>query len=203
MVPEYPPLDEMTLRQLRRVASQYSISRYSRMRKTQLIEAITQAMGVSGNFKSIIKEEKPVEAAKFELGQANPIEDILGSVDDGLGDLPGGYGENRITLLPRDPQWAYAYWDIPNESKEDLRRQGGQQLALRLYDVTDIDLNSQGAHSVQEYLCDELAREWYLPIPVSDRDYVIDIGYRCADGRWLVLARSPLVRIPPVYPSDW
>ena len=203
MVPEYPPLDEMTLRQLRRVASQYSISRYSRMRKTQLIEAITQAMGVSGNFKSTIKEEKPVEAAKFELGQANPIEDILGSVDDGLGDLPGGYGENRITLLPRDPQWAYAYWDIPNESKEYLRRQGGQQLALRLYDVTDIDLNSQGAHSVQEYLCDELAREWYLPIPVSDRDYVIDIGYRCADGRWLVLARSPLVRIPPVYPSDW
>lgn len=203
MVPEYPPLDEMTLRQLRRVASQYSISRYSRMRKTQLIEAITQAMGVSGNFKSIIREEKPVEVAKFELGQANPSEDILGSVDDGIGDLPGGYGENRITLLPRDPQWAYAYWDIPNESKEALRRQGGQQLALRLYDVTDIDLNSQGAHSVQEYLCDELAREWYLPIPVSDRDYVIDIGYRCADGRWLVLGRSPLVRIPPVYPSDW
>jgi hypothetical protein len=91
----------------------------------------------------------------------------------------------------------------PTNQKKDLRRQGGQQLALRLYDVTDIDLNSQGAHSVQEYLCDELAREWYLPIPVSDRDYVINIGYRCADGRWLVLARSPLVRIPPVYPSDW
>ncbi|NES63859.1 MAG: Rho termination protein, partial [Okeania sp. SIO2D1] len=26
---------------------------------------------------------------------------------------------------------------------------------------------------------------------------------RCADGRWLVLARSSPVRIPPVYPSDW
>jgi len=38
---------------------------------------------------------------------------------------------------------------------------------------------------------------------VSDRDYVIDIGYRCADGRWLILARSSRVRIPPVYPSDW
>jgi hypothetical protein len=48
-----------------------------------------------------------------------------------------------------------------------------------------------------------LAREWYLPIPVSDRDYVVDIGYRCADGRWLVLARSVPVRVPPVYPSDW
>jgi hypothetical protein len=105
--------------------------------------------------------------------------------------------------MPRDPQWAYAYWDVPNEHKEELRRQGGQQIALRLYDVTDINLEYQAPHSVQEYLCDELAREWYLPLPVSDRDYVLDIGYRCADGRWLVLARSAPVRVPPVYPSDW
>jgi uncharacterized protein len=207
MAPERPPLEEMTLRQLRQVASQYNISRYSRMRKTQLIEAITRAMQASGVFTPsstvIVQEEQQVEASKFELGQSEPIEDNLASVDDGLGDLPGGYGESRITILPRDPQWAYAYWDIPNDAKEELRRQGGQQLALRLYDVTDIDLNTGGAHSIQEYLCDELAREWYMPIPVSDRDYALDIGYRCADGRWLVLARSSTVRIPPVYPSDW
>lgn len=92
--------------------------------------------------------------------------------------------------MPRDPQWAYTYWDIPNERKEEMRRQGGQQLALRIYDVTDINLEYQSPHSIQEYPSDELAREWYLPIPVSDRDYVVDIGYRCADGRWLVLARS-------------
>jgi hypothetical protein len=76
-------------------------------------------------------------------------------------------------------------------------------LALRIYDVTDINLEYQSPHSIQEYPCDELAREWYLPIPVSDRDYVVDIGYRCADGRWLVLARSAPVHVPPVYPSDW
>jgi len=40
-------------------------------------------------------------------------------------------------------------------------------------------------------------------MPVSDRDYVVDIGYRCADGRWLILARSAPVHVPPVYPSDW
>ncbi|NET50474.1 MAG: DUF4912 domain-containing protein, partial [Merismopedia sp. SIO2A8] len=113
------------------------------------------------------------------------------------------YGESRVVLMPRDPQWAYTYWDIPNEHKEDLRRQGGQQLALRIYDVTDINLDYQSPHSIQEYPCDELAREWYLPIPVSDRDYAVDIGYRCADGRWLVLARSAPVHVPPVFPSDW
>ncbi len=105
--------------------------------------------------------------------------------------------------MPRDPQWAYAYWDTPNDHKEDLRRQGGERLALRLYDVTNVDLANQAPHSMQQFDCDELAREWYLQIPVSDRDYQVEIGYLAGDGRWLVLARSNTVRIPPVYPSDW
>jgi len=74
---------------------------------------------------------------------------------------------------------------------------------LRLYDVTDLNIEYQSPHSIQEYPCDELAREWYLPMPVSDRDYVVDIGYRCYDGRWLLLARSIPVHVPPVYPADW
>lgn len=206
MTTERPPLEEMTLRQLRRVASAYGVSRYSRMRKEQLLEAIQtiQRMQAGNNPSTQLEAQLAVEAGKFELGQTEDfLPDELVGVDEGLGDFPGGYGESRIVLLPRDPQWAYAYWDIPNDHKDELRRQGGQQLALRIYDVTDINLDNQSPHSIQEYPIDELAREWYLPIPVSDRDYVIDIGYRCGDGRWLVLARSATVSIPPVYPSDW
>ncbi|MFW6264340.1 MAG: DUF4912 domain-containing protein [Cyanobacteriota bacterium] len=212
MSKERPPLEEMTLRQLRKVASQYNISRYSRMRKAQLLaeiqkierEKFTTSPSITPSISSTSTEaQEAVEAAKFELGQEDPTGGTLASVDEGLPDLPEGYGESRIVLMPRDPQWSYAYWDIPNEHKEELRRQGGQQLALRLYDVTDISLEYQSPHSVQEYPCDELAREWYLPIPVSDRDYVVEIGYRCPDGRWLKLASSAPVRVPPVYPSDW
>ena len=208
MAKERPPLEEMTLRQLRRVASEYAISRYSRMRKSQLLAAIQQIQRtkfsvISPSTPSKLEAQEAVEAAKFELGQEDRQGGSYADVDEGLADLPAGYGESRVVLMPRDPQWAYTYWDIPNDHKEDLRRQGGQQLALRIYDVTDINLEYQSPHSIQEYPCDELAREWYLPIPVSDRDYTVDIGYRCADGRWLVLARSIPVRIPPVYPSDW
>ncbi|AVH67492.1 Rho termination protein [Nostoc sp. 'Peltigera membranacea cyanobiont' 213] len=205
MAKERPPLEEMTLRQLRRVASEYSISRYSRMRKSQLLASIleVQRSKTSLSPSRSLEAQETVEAAKFELGQEDRTGGSLADVDEGLADLPSGYGESRIVLLPRDPQWAYTYWDIPNEHKEELRRQGGQQLALRIYDVTDIDTEYQSPHSIQEYPADELAREWYLPVPVSDRDYAIDIGYRAADGRWLVLARSTRVHIPPVYPSDW
>ncbi|MEH2237687.1 DUF4912 domain-containing protein [Nostoc sp.] len=205
MAKERPPLEEMTLRQLRKVASEYSISRYSRMRKSQLLASIqeVQRSKTSLSPSRSLEAQETVEAAKFELGQEDRTGGSLADVDEGLADLPSGYGDSRIVLLPRDPQWAYTYWDVPNEHKEELRRQGGQQLALRIYDVTDINIEYQSPHSIQEYPADELAREWYLPVPVSDRDYVIDIGYRAADGRWLVLARSTKVHIPPVYPSDW
>jgi uncharacterized protein len=192
------PLVDMTLRQLRRVASVLGVSRYSRMRKDQLLASILEKQGTVDS-RTLV--ETINEAVAAEPGP--DVYEDLADVDEGLPDLPGGYGESRIFLLPRDPQWAYAYWDIPSTHKEEMRSQGGQQLALRLYDVTDLDINTQAAHNMQEYPCDEMAREWYMPIPVSDRDYMLEIGYRAWDGRWLVLARSATMRVPPVYPSDW
>ncbi|WP_283752408.1 DUF4912 domain-containing protein, partial [Roseofilum acuticapitatum] len=203
-----PPLSEMTLRQLRKVASEYQIHRYSRMRKSELLEAIIKAQNSTDTSMNNHIQTEPTDAqetvgaAKFEMGNSFN-QKVLASVDEGLTDLPNGYGQPCIVLMPRDPQWAYAYWDIDNEQKQQLRIQGGQQLALRIYDVTDLNINYESPHSMQEYPCDELAREWYIPIPISDRIYVVDIGYRCADGRWLILARSSPVTIPPIYPSDW
>ena len=207
MAINHPPLETMTLRQLRVLASEYSVSRYSRMRKEELVKAIAAAeaevSSSTGNMPSPeMASIESVSANKFHTGGARDTYE-LADVDADLGELPGGYGESRITLLPRDPQWSYTYWDVPNDHKEELRRQGGQQLALRLYDVTDLDFNTQGYHSLQEFPIDELAREWYLPIPVSDRSYIVQVGYRTSDGRWLSLASSASVTIPPTYPSDW
>lgn len=203
----------MTLRQLRRVASACQVSRYSRMRKSELLEAIRQAEQAQGlaeispqaspAMNADNQEQEIVEAAKFNVGQVKPAIAELADVDAGLEELPEGYGDSRIVLLPRDPQWSYVYWDVPNEYRESKRQQGGSQIALRLYDITDINLGSQKPHSMQEYACDELTQEWYMPIPVSDRDYMVELGYRCDDGRWLSLVSSARIHIPPVYPSDW
>lgn len=210
MARERPPLEEMTLRQLRKVAAELEISRYSRMRKSQLladIQTILMAQeSASSQVDNINSEtQEIVEASKFALGSEETEENLepLAAIDKSMGDLPSGYGESRIVLLPRDPAWAYVYWDVPHSQKEELRRQGGQQLALRLYDATDVNLDYQTPNNLQEYNSDELAREWYLPIPISDRDYVAELGYRCADGRWLVLTRSKVVHVPPVFQSDW
>lgn len=196
-------LEEMTLRQLRTVAQQYKVSRYSRMTKSELIEAIQEAQvqQLTSRRSRGLEAQAEVEDTKFRVGASESVD--LTDIDADLGDLPAGYGESRIVILPRDPQWAYVYWDVPGEHKDALRSQGGQQLALRLHDVTDVYFDGYNAHSVQEFPIDELAREWYLPLPVSDRDFIVDVGYRTGDGRWLVLARSASVKVPPMYPSDW
>ncbi|MBE9028678.1 DUF4912 domain-containing protein [filamentous cyanobacterium LEGE 11480] len=156
-----------------------------------------------------------VEATKYDVGQADPATAAsrfsstdmnaaaLADVDDDLPDLPDGYGDPRIVLIPRDPQWAYAYWDVPEEMRRPLRAQGGKQLALRLYDVTDVQDNNYQPHSMVQHAVDELAQNWYLEIPVSDRDYLVELGYVADADEWLSLVRSNSVRIPPVYPSDW
>lgn len=209
MAPD-PSLQEMTLRQLRNQAMQLEISRYSRMSKVQLIQSIREAradlFGISKETIPDPQDKEVVASTKFHAGGAQDRV-RLAAVDTELGELPEGYGRSRIVLLPRDPHWAYAYWDIPNEAKESLRQQGGQQLTLRLIDVTDLDPDlgsgSSGSSTTQEYPCTEVAREWYLPIPVSDRFYEVEIGYRTAAGEWLGLARSAAITVPPSHPSDW
>lgn len=161
------------------------------------------AMAAGGALTEEERAQTEVEAAKFDLGQTDLSSEELASVDESLPDLPVGYGESWITLLPRDPQWAYTYWDVPDEHRQALRQQGGQRLALRFYDVTDVDVSFQNPHSLQQYDCDEMARDWYIPVPISDRNYIVEIGYVAGDGRWLMLARSNPVRIPPIYPVDW
>lgn len=196
-VPPMPQINEPQPERSAIVESEPSISGVT------ALGGVGLAAGLVGLANRGDSPQTEVEAARFDVGQTDLSSETLASVDEGLAELPDGYGESRIVLMPRDPQWAYAYWDVPNVHKSELRNQGGQNLVLRLYDVTDVNLAHQSPHSLQRFECDELARDWYVPIPVSDRDYLVEIGYLTRDGRWLMLARSLPVRVPPVYPSNW
>ncbi|MEH1977263.1 MAG: DUF4912 domain-containing protein [Nostoc sp.] len=109
--------------------------------------------------------------------------------------------ESSIVLTPRTPKWAYVSWHISKTQSEALQQQGASQLVVRLYDVTGIDLSYQSPQLVQQYECEEVARDRFVAIPVSDRDYIVEIGY-IADSHayggklpWLLIARSPNVRV--------
>ncbi|WP_392532069.1 DUF4912 domain-containing protein [Nostoc sp. C117] len=117
---------------------------------------------------------------------------VVRETADGLVDAEP---ESSIVLTPRTPKWAYVSWYIAETNKQALREQGGSQLAVRLYDVTGIDLSYQNPQLVQQYECEEVTSDRFVAIPVSDRDYMAEIGYVAEGDRWLTIARSANIRV--------
>lgn len=104
-------------------------------------------------------------------------------------------GESRMILTPRNTQSAYAYWEIPHDVQEDLRRQGRRGLKMRLYDVTNTDTDLHPATLVHELNCVEREPDLHVPIPAANRDYYAEIGYPTTDDGWYKVASSPQVRV--------
>jgi phosphate transport system substrate-binding protein len=115
---------------------------------------------------------------------------------------PVAIEKGRMILVPRDCKNAYAYWEVSEAEKAALRRQGGEKLALRVYDVTDIDLDKQPAHGMEQYDCREADPDLQVPIPIDDRDYLAELGYVTPEGNWLTLVRSEHIHVPACPPVN-
>jgi phosphate transport system substrate-binding protein len=136
-------------------------------------------------------------------GQANPGQAC--SMDAIAREAPNGC---RLVIMPRVPKRAvmgvpqnnepraYVYWDLPMPARQMAQAQGGQQLVLRVYDATNIDLDHQAAHSFRQYPIADDDRDRVLSVPQGDRDYVAEIGYLTQDLRMLPLVRSTYAHVP-------
>ena len=165
-------LARMTLRQLRQVASELGVALYSRKTKEELMSAIG---------------ERQADLSSVEQEYSSP---------------PALRDETRVVFLPRDPQWAYVFWEISETDRQRAFKDGASQLCLRVADVTGISNGGVHPHTLQEVPVDSHATEWYLPVPLSDRDYRVELGYRISGGGWISLAFSSVARVPALHPSE-
>jgi len=118
-----------------------------------------------------------------------------------MGAAPRPRLETSVVFLPRDPQWAYVYWEISAEDRQNALATKAEQLVLRVCDVTGLPAGSVHLHTLQELLVNAQAQEWFVPVPMADRDYQVELGYRMAGGGWLSLAVSAPARMPAAGPS--
>ena len=122
-------------------------------------------------------------------------------VEDTTADPVNLDGEQSIVLKPRNAEWAYATWYISETCQQALANHDISQLALRLYDVTNLDLSYQTPQFVEEYEI-ESGIELYVAIPHSDHDYIAEIGYVTQGDRWITITRSDRVRVFDTPPED-
>lgn len=203
-----------TLQQLRQLARSLRIAGYSRLNGS----ALKQAVGLM----STRDEATPLELLQSDApdirGDASPLQ-AGPSVDAHSTDAPSTGGEtsdsrsavghqhdgsgsgSSVTFIPRDPQWAYAFWQISAQDRCRAEAAGADLLCLRLADVTGLPPGSVHPHTLQEVVVDASGCEWFLPVPVCDRDYRVELGYRLPGGGWFPLALSSVARIPADGPS--
>ncbi len=121
-------------------------------------------------------------------------------------EIPQRYNDNKIVLLARDPYWCYAYWDISpdfmGEKAKEAGKSGNYDLVLRVYDVTDIVFNGGNAHKFIDIKVSGDSNNWYINVWASDRSYIVDLGFKTSDGRFILIARSNAVSTPRDRVSD-
>ncbi|HJW85656.1 MAG TPA: DUF4912 domain-containing protein [Syntrophales bacterium] len=116
-------------------------------------------------------------------------------------ELPDAYGDNRIVLMVRDPEWLFTYWELRQDVIDSARNTliplaEGAKTILRVYDVTDIIFNGYNAHKYFDIEVAGGVRSWYIHAGEPNRSFCVDIGFLAPDGTFRVLSRSNIVRTP-------
>ena len=116
-------------------------------------------------------------------------------------ELPSYDTTSRITLIPKDPSWIYAYWEIADSSIEDVKRQlggnlDGTKFIVRMYDVTCKDFNGFNANHWFDIEVGRYSNNWYVNIWNDNASYCGEIGIFHNSGRFFPMARSNFVHTP-------
>jgi hypothetical protein len=122
------------------------------------------------------------------------------------GELPWGYGENRITVIVRDPDSAYLYWEMDDEGIATARSRLGPAGArgwcnLRIYDTTGSDFDGTNANDYFDLTVDRADREYYLMIRRPSSSMHAEVGIKTDEGFFQPIARSGRADFPRNAPS--
>jgi len=123
-------------------------------------------------------------------------------------DIPWGYGKDRVTALPVDPERLFVYWEVTEEGLERARKTlgaaaDGAWLNLRIYDTTGRIFDGWNAHATIDQGLDRSTRQWFFHIGKPSSEAIVEIGLLARDGGFAKIARSGRVEFPRHDPVAW
>ena len=121
-------------------------------------------------------------------------------------ELPGGYDQDKIALMVRDPWWLHTYWEVRWATFERYKSELGDNFykarrVLRVYDVSNIIFNGSNAHQYFDIHVNEYSSNWYIDAGGPGKSWCVDYGLLLPDGRFVTIVRSNVVHTPIVGPS--
>ncbi len=122
-----------------------------------------------------------------------------------LSDLPERYGDHRLAVLARDPNWAYAYWDLDAARVRDLLKKTGQsstnaRWVLRVYSAALHPVEEKGHYF--DIDIDVKTGSYYLDLSRPGARFTVEIGVMDASDMFRATAQSNPVILPLDHPSE-
>lgn len=98
--------------------------------------------------------------------------------------IPEVYADTQISLLLRDPFWAFSFWDINPLDLSRIKEQFSSiELFLRVYELENDYDQVQDALNSFEIPIKESDTSWYVNLPTPGRWYSVDLlCYCCQDA---------------------
>jgi hypothetical protein len=119
-----------------------------------------------------------------------------GHVNDGLGELPRGYGDGRLVPLVRDPHTLFVYWDFSLlQIEQTFADLGPARAALQLWQARN------GGELVREQEVHLDSRSWYLRDLPAGVELRVELWALGEKGARMLRAARP-IKLPPAAPSD-
>jgi hypothetical protein len=139
------------------------------------------------------------EPTKFDLGQKRDVEPPREHI-------PWGYGRDRVTAMPVDPDRLYVYWEVTDDAMAAARRGLGAAgesawLNLRVYDVTGRIFDGTNAHHYLDHRVERHDRQWFLTIGRPASTACVEVGMKSSEGYFVRIARSSRVDFPRAEPA--
>lgn len=120
-------------------------------------------------------------------------------------DLPDRYGDHRLVVLARDPNWAYAYWDLDAARVRDLLHKTGQSpdrahWILRVYTTPLHPAEDKGHYFDVDV--DVKFGSYYLDLARPGARFIVEIGVMDASGMFRSTAQSNPIILPLNHASE-
>ena len=143
---------------------------------------------------TVEKNLTEVEAKKYGIETQQPPE------MHGPRELDRIYGDTKLFLLVRDPEWIFAYWEIGPDTRQRFgipKDQHDKNLMLRWYDVTGLpEFAGLNANRIMDIQINDMSISWYQKMPEPNRAWCADIGIMTPQGEFITICRSQIVQTP-------
>lgn len=136
----------------------------------------------------------PARASAEPVSPA-PTPEELRALEEDERELPLEYGETKVVLLVRDPEWIFAYWEIDTATRRKYAIPKGRHNKTLILRVIELDDDDDVVNSYDVGVNDHTA-SWYVRIDHPDHRYIVELGVLEKEGGFDVIATSNEVRVP-------